>query len=89
MGCLARGLARSGLAQAFDEWTRNSSREGETLSWSAESQEPGSEPLEMEDSAWCACIHLPEGQYDPRQTFHRGHTWEERTPASFVSWVLS
>lgn len=62
VGCLARGLARSGLAQAFDEWTRNSSREGETLRWSAESQELGSEPLETEDSAWCACIHLPKGQ---------------------------
>ena len=36
-----------------------------------------------------ACSHLPKGQCDPNQTFHSGHTWEERTPASFVGCVLS
>lgn len=30
----------------------------------------------------CACIHLPKGQCGPKQTFHSGHTWEERTPAN-------
>ena len=36
-----------------------------------------------------ACSHLSKGQCDPNQTFHSGHTWEERTPASFVGCVLS
>lgn len=59
------------------------------LSWSAESLGLGSEHLQTEESAWGARVHLPTGEDDPKQTFHRGHTWEERPPASFLCWVLS
>lgn len=89
VGCLARGLARSRLAQAFDGWTRVRFAGGEGFRGGQLSLGLGSGHLETEESEWSACFNLPKARRDSKQTFHSGHTWRERTPASLVCWVLS